>query len=73
MVQQCVLAGGDDYELCFTAPASQRAHIEAISKQQNIPITCIASTSKSHMNIGLQAMYKNVHLDLKIQGFDHFG
>ena len=73
MVQQCVLAGGDDYELCFTAPASQRAQIEAISTQQNIPITCIASTSVSRMNVGLQAMYKNVYLDLKIQGFNHFG
>ncbi len=69
-IQQCVLAGGDDYELCFTAPPSQRSNIEAIAKQQNILLTCIAST---RMDIGLQAMYKNIEIKLNNKGFDHFG
>jgi thiamine-monophosphate kinase len=27
MVRQCVLAGGDDYELCFTAPTSRTRQV----------------------------------------------
>jgi thiamine-monophosphate kinase len=73
VIQQCILAGGDDYELCFTAPPNQRANIEAIAKQQNSLITCIASTSASRSGIGLQAMYKNTALKLNNKGFDHFG
>jgi thiamine-monophosphate kinase len=68
--QAYILAGGDDYELCFTAPASKREAINSLSKQLNVPITCIAST---RMVIGLQAMYKNEILMLSKQGFDHFG
>lgn len=67
--QNCLLAGGDDYELCFTAPTSKRDEIEMLSKQQNILLTRIAST---RMDIGLQAMYQNKPLNLLKQGFDHF-
>lgn len=69
LVQQCVLAGGDDYELCFTAPPSKRHEIEILSKQQNISLTCIAST---RLDIGLQVMYQNKPVRLLTQGFDHF-
>lgn len=68
--QEFVLAGGDDYELCFTAPASKRKEIELIGKQQHILLTCIAAT---HMDISLQAMYKDTALNLNSKGFDHFG
>jgi thiamine-monophosphate kinase len=68
--QKYVLAGGDDYELCFTAPASKRKEIELISKQQHILLTCIAAT---RMDIGLQAMFKGSVLSLSSKGFDHFG
>ncbi len=37
----CLLAGGDDYELCFTAPVSARAHIDAISQSLELPLTRI--------------------------------
>jgi thiamine-monophosphate kinase len=73
VIQQCILAGGDDYELCFTASPNQQANIEAIAKQQNLLITCIASTSASRSGIGLQAMYKNTEIKLNNKGFDHFG
>jgi thiamine-monophosphate kinase len=67
--QTYILAGGDDYELCFTAPPTQREAINLLSKQLNLPITCIGST---RMAIGLQATYKNENLTLLKQGFDHF-
>ena len=68
--QQFLLAGGDDYELCFTAPPSQREAIYLLSIQLNLPLTIIAST---RIAIGLQAIYKNTEIKLLKQGFDHFG
>ena len=37
----CVLAGGDDYELAFTAPVSARAAVEAAALQAHTPVSCI--------------------------------
>ena len=37
----CVLAGGDDYELAFTAPASAQAAVLAASAQANVRVTRI--------------------------------
>ena len=68
--QQMLLAGGDDYELCFTAPKSKCEEINLLSKQLNLAITCIAST---RTDIGLQAYYKKNQITLLKQGFDHFG
>lgn len=34
-------SGGDDYELCFTAPAAQRAAIEAATRDAEVPVTRI--------------------------------
>jgi len=39
--KQFSACGGDDYEICFTAPASQRDKIEAISKSIGLPLTII--------------------------------
>lgn len=36
-----VLAGGDDYELAFTAPVSARAAVEAAALEARTPVTCI--------------------------------
>ncbi len=68
-IQQMLLAGGDDYELCFSAPKSKCEEINLLSKQLNLAITCIAST---RTDIGLQAYYKNNQITLVKQGFDHF-
>ncbi len=38
---QCALAGGDDYELCFTAPVKRHADILSISARLGLPLTCI--------------------------------
>jgi thiamine-monophosphate kinase len=67
--QAYMLAGGDDYELCFTAPQSKHEQINALSKQLNVPISWIGST---RIDIGLQADYQNNQLTLLEQGFDHF-
>jgi len=38
---QCALGGGDDYELCFTAPPEKREQVLAAAKQAGIPVTRI--------------------------------
>ena len=40
-LRQCVLAGGDDYELCFTAPAHQAAAVQRAGRQSQTPVTRI--------------------------------
>jgi thiamine-monophosphate kinase len=73
--QALLLAGGDDYELCFTAPSSKREEINTLSKNLNLPITCIAKTTMTDSlnKSGLQACYKNTVIPILKQGFDHFG
>ena len=40
------LSGGDDYELCFTAPVTQRNTIQEIAKKLNLPLTRIGSMTQ---------------------------
>jgi thiamine-monophosphate kinase len=37
----CTLAGGDDYELVFTAPTSAAAQLQTLAKELNLPLTRI--------------------------------
>lgn len=43
--QQFALHGGDDYELCFTAPATRVSEIEKLAAQFSVPITQIGEIS----------------------------
>ena len=40
---RCALAGGDDYELCFTAPSAQRQRIHALANTLALPLTRIGT------------------------------
>jgi thiamine-monophosphate kinase len=41
--KDCVLSGGDDYELAFTAAPAQRGEIEALSRELGLALTAIGS------------------------------
>ncbi|MCK0507326.1 thiamine-phosphate kinase [Aromatoleum anaerobium] len=41
--QRCVLGGGDDYELLFTAAAAQREHLGALARRLDLPFTRIGT------------------------------
>jgi thiamine-monophosphate kinase len=41
----CLLAGGDDYELCFTAPPSARAAMSDIARGAGVAVTRIGSVT----------------------------
>jgi thiamine-monophosphate kinase len=69
-LQNLCLAGGDDYELCFTAPASQHNAIVAIGKKLNLKLSAIGETTqKTNLNL-----YDKNHqlVKLKTSGYDHF-
>ena len=38
-------AGGDDYELCFTAPASARDAIDAMARECGVPVTRVGDVT----------------------------
>jgi thiamine-monophosphate kinase len=61
---ECVLAGGDDYELLFTAPAAQRARVQALGG------VCIGSiTAEPGLRV-VDAEGRAVATPWR--GFDHF-
>lgn len=70
---QCALAGGDDYELCFTAPRSSRAEIEALASPTGLRLTRIGViTAGSDLRLldkqGIPAPIEQNGL----KAFDHF-
>jgi len=68
--RQYVLAGGDDYELCFTAPLHAGAKIHKISSTLNLPITRIGSI---HARTGLIVLDENKKaISIEKTGYDHF-
>lgn len=67
---ECLLAGGDDYELCFTAPRSRRKKIETLSCEQEIPLTRIGKISEGEGLVVLDAAGNTVTPETK--GYDHF-
>lgn len=68
--KNCALAGGDDYELCFTAPVSQHAEIEKLSAQLALPLSCIG---KILQGTGCKVYGTNgSEMMIKEGGYDHF-
>jgi thiamine-monophosphate kinase len=63
-------AGGDDYELCFTAPAQARAAILALAGRVDTQVTRVGSIERAP---SLRWTDQNgALLDLQLAGFDHF-
>jgi len=65
-----ILAGGDDYELCFSAAPTKRAEILKLSTHLNLPLTMIGQMI-SGTGVRLLGLDGEV-LELKETGFDHF-
>jgi thiamine-monophosphate kinase len=67
--RSCVLSGGDDYELLFTAPSMHRAELEALVTELKIALTVIGATSAGAGVTVLDAARKPM---AHRGGFDHF-
>jgi thiamine-monophosphate kinase len=69
--QRCVLSGGDDYELLFTAPREHRRELEALAAELKIALTRIGTMEKGSASVNiLDACGRSIpHRG----GYDHFG
>jgi len=67
---QCVLAGGDDYELVFTAPAHQRNAVMAAAQASDTPVTRIGHIDAAP---GLRLVdASGAPVENTFASFDHF-
>lgn len=65
------LAGGDDYELCFTAAATQRAAVLAAAHATGTAVTHIGSIEPAACGLRLVDAC-GAALDVQFASFDHF-
>ena len=73
LARRCLLGGGDDYELLFTAPQERQETILAISAALDLPLTPIGEILASDDNVPqLLSSGKALALEGRL-GFDHFG
>ncbi|CAA0079561.1 Thiamine-monophosphate kinase [Zhongshania aliphaticivorans] len=63
------LSGGDDYELCFTAPASRRAEVVALAQTLNVALTEIGSIQAGS---GLRCFDAQNNVYTPVGGYQHF-
>jgi thiamine-monophosphate kinase len=70
LLQQCVLSGGDDYELCFTAPRSRHADLLSIAAKLDLPLTTIGKIVAGRECIVHDASGHPIKLESS--GYDHF-
>jgi len=72
----CMLSGGDDYELLFTAAPGQRDAIEALGAGLGLPLTRIgrirAEAGRTIWSAGLDAAERGAPLADRWASFDHF-
>lgn len=70
LINEAILAGGDVYELCFTAKPRRREQIQAIAKKIGVPVHRIGTIVKGENCVVLDAQAQPVEFTQK--GFDHF-
>lgn len=71
LARQAILAGGDDYELLFSAPPDRSVLIDAISARLRLALTRIGRVGNGS---GVVVLDENgTAIDLKVKGHDHFG
>jgi thiamine-monophosphate kinase len=68
--RRCVLAGGDDYELVFTAPPAERARLEGLQADLGLALSRVGAITPH--DAGLRVLDESgAPLELA-RGFDHF-
>jgi thiamine-monophosphate kinase len=67
------LAGGDDYELCFTAKATRHAEILGLQQALSLPLACIGRIEAAkESGRGTVRDESGAPLAGRFPGFDHF-
>ena len=73
LARRCQLAGGDDYELVFSAPVERRADLAELASELEIPLS-----RYGHVVVGAPGCVRLLDeggrpLTIDEKGFDHFG
>ena len=68
--RRCVLAGGDDYELLFTAPAARRGEVAAAAERARTPATRVGAITEGRDLIVLDEGGRR--MDTPFSAYDHF-
>ncbi len=68
--RNAIIAGGDDYELCFTAHPNSRESIQDLTKMLGVPLARIGQVKRGKGVSLLGAEGRPVKIDGR--GFDHF-
>lgn len=70
LVRRCLLAGGDDYELCFTAPAEREHTLHTVAEAAGVALTRIGHITAQ---TGLRLLDgAGRQMAIQERGFDHF-
>jgi thiamine-monophosphate kinase len=67
---QWLLAGGDDYELCFTAPPARRGDVAAIGRELDLPLAQVGTITAGGALVVVDAGGRP--LPALPRAFDHF-
>ncbi len=75
LVERALLSGGDDYELCFTAPPERHAAVLRAAARARVPVTCVGRMVRAPAGAVGVAVIDGDGLPLRVtqRGFDHFG
>ena len=68
--QECLLHGGDDYELLFTAAPARREAVLAAAREADVPVSCIGRIEAGGGLVVTDG--RGQTLDVERGGFDHF-
>jgi thiamine-monophosphate kinase len=68
---QCTVAGGDDYQLLFTAPPARRPDVERAAAEAGVAVTPVGTIDSGDALRWVDAAGRPVAL--AFAGFDHFG
>ena len=69
----CQLAGGDDYELCFTVPPGLNLQIAPIAADLELPLWCIGQMTAGAAGEVTVFDPDGLPITFDHRGFDHFG
>ena len=72
LARRCLLAGGDDYELVFSAPAKRHSEVEALAARCHLPLTCIG---RLHAGPAAELSVRDAAgqpMPIERRGYDHF-
>ncbi|MDP2793201.1 MAG: thiamine-phosphate kinase [Sulfurisoma sp.] len=70
--EQCLLSGGDDYELAFTAPAARHAEIAALADTLQLALTHIGSVATGEPGAIDLRDAEGRPIGIEQRGYDHF-